>query len=54
MDALIRLVKLSPDEVSQINRENLLDILKELPVHSWETFIRGGLSLDTVSEFNNP
>ena len=53
MDALIRLVKLSPDEVSQINRENLLDILKELPVHSWETFIRGGLSLDTVSEFNN-
>ena len=53
MDALIRLVKLSPDEVSQINRENLLDILKELPVHSWETFIRGGLSLDTVSKFNN-
>ncbi len=54
MDALIRLVKLSPDEVSQINRENLLNILKELPVHSWETFIRGGLSLNTVSEFNNP
>ena len=53
MDALIRLVNLSADEVSQINRENLLDILKELPVHSWETFIRGGLSLDTVSEFNN-
>ncbi len=54
MDALIRLVKLNPDGVSQINRENLLNILKELPVHSWETFIRGGLSLDTVSEFNNP
>ena len=54
MDALIRLVKLNPDEVSQINRENLLNTLKELPVHSWETFIRGGLSLDTVSEFNNP
>ncbi len=53
MDALIRLVNLNPDEVSQINRENLLNILKELPVHSWETFIRGGLSLDTVSEFNN-
>ena len=52
MDALIRLVELSPDEVSQINRENLLNILKELPVHSWETFIRGGLSLQTVSEFN--
>ena len=54
MDALIRLVNLSPDENSQINRENLLNILKELPVHSWETFIRGGLSLDTVSEINNP
>ena len=52
MDALIRLVKLSPDEILQINRENLLNILKELPVHSWETFIRGGLSLQTVSEFN--
>ena len=54
MDALIRLVNLSTEEISQINRENLLNILKELPVHSWETFIRGGLSLDTVSEFNNP
>ena len=54
MDALIRLVNLSQDEVSQINRENLLNILKELPVHSWETFIRGGLSLQTVSKFNNP
>ncbi len=53
MDALIRLVNLSTEEISQINRENILNILKELPVHSWETFIRGGLSLDTVSEFNN-
>ena len=54
MDALIRLVNLSTEEISQINRENLLNILKELPVHSWETFIRGGLSLQTISEFNNP
>ena len=54
MDALIRLVNLSTDEVSQINRENILNILKTLPVHSWETFIRGGLSLETVSEFDKP
>ena len=55
VDALNRLANMCPEEgnvlplVSDL-RTNLLTILGESPVHSWETLVRGGLDAGTLSE----
>ena len=59
MDALNRLTNLrSPDKTAtpliEDLRANLLKTLKESPVQSWESLVRGGLSPEALSEFDNP
>jgi hypothetical protein len=58
MDALSRLAHLGPEDaagglVSDL-RANLLAILGELPVRSWEALVRGGLSAKALAAFNQP
>ena len=59
MDALNRLTNLCPKDeealplVSDL-QANLLAILGESPVRSWEALIPGGLNAETLSEFNHP
>ncbi len=57
MDALNRLANLFPQNegaVAPISdlQENLLAILGELPLRGWEALVRGGLSSETVSDFD--
>jgi len=55
MDALSRLANLRPqDEQPESVRDlqaNLIEILGESPVRSWEALVRGGLSSSNLSEF---
>ena len=54
MDALTRLAKLGGKNDNPHIKDlqsNLLTVLGESPVQSWETLIRGGLALNAVSEF---
>jgi hypothetical protein len=57
MDALNRLAHLRPQDeqaaplVSHL-QANILAILGELPIQSWEALVRGGLSSRTASEFD--
>jgi len=57
MDALNRLAHLQPQDegpsISQLQTD-VLALLGELPIRSWEALVRGGLSSRTVSEFEQP
>ena len=55
MDALNRLANLRPqreevDSLSSHTQADVLRLLGELPIRSWEALVRGGLSSQTVSE----
>ena len=56
MDALNRLANLSPQDESALPlisdlQANLLTILNDSPVRSWEALVRGGLSVKALAEF---
>ena len=56
MDALNRLANLQPSDETAASlikdlQANLLTTLKESPVQSWESLVRGGLSPESLSEF---
>lgn len=59
MDALNRLANLRPQDKEAVPlisdlQTNLLAILGESPVRSWEALVRGGLSSSALSEFGQP
>ena len=54
MDALNRLANLHPAPVVDDLRANLISILGESPIRSWEALVRGGLSASHLSEFAAP
>ena len=57
LDALNRLTNLRPEDnppqLAEL-RANFLEILGAPPVRAWESLVRGGLTLETLSRFSQP
>ncbi|MDA1138086.1 MAG: phytanoyl-CoA dioxygenase family protein [Planctomycetota bacterium] len=59
MDALNRLASLHPEDGKSFPlieglQKNLLSILGDLPIRSWEALVRGGLSAESLFAFKKP
>ena len=51
LDALNRLARTHPDDGSALAAERLDALLAEMPIHSWESLVRGGMAFDGASNF---